>query len=205
MSDVNPNASNWNLPNFLTTLRIAMVPFFGWALLAQGGEDNSLRVLAFFLFMFAMATDRIDGDIARKRNLITNFGKIADPIADKALTGMAFVALSIIGELWWWVTILVLVREWGITALRFFLLRKGIVVAASQGGKLKTFLQSAALAWLCLPLREFGGGWDLVGEGWWWIAMATMAAAVAITVWTGAQYVVDAVKMRTKPSPTPAA
>ena len=103
----------------VTGLLIAMVPLFGWALLHDGGNDPLWRWVAFALFAFAMITDKIDGDLARKHNLITNFGKIADPIADKALTGMAFVGLSIIGELWWWVTIVVLVREWGITALRF--------------------------------------------------------------------------------------
>ena len=105
--------SNWNLPNALTTLRIVMVPFFGWALLHRRRRLRSRwRWVAWVLFVVAMITDKIDGDIARKHNLVTNFGKIADPIADKALTGMAFVGLSIIGELWWWVTIVVLVREW---------------------------------------------------------------------------------------------
>ena len=105
------------MPNALTTLRIVMVPFFAWALLVDGGQSvlwrrGGLRASS----RRAMITDKIDGDLARKHNLVTNFGKIADPIADKALTGMAFVGLSIIGELWWWVTIVVLVREWGITA-----------------------------------------------------------------------------------------
>ena len=196
MSDVNPHASNWNLANLLTGVRILMVPFFGWALLIDGGESVGWRLIAYGLFAAAMVTDRIDGDIARKRNLITNFGKIADPIADKALTGMAFVGLSIIGELWWWVTIAVLIREWGITLLRFVLLRRGVVVAASQGGKAKTFMQTIALGLLVLPLRGHTGAWDVVGTTVWWVAVVTMAGAVAITLWSGLEYVVHAMTDR---------
>jgi CDP-diacylglycerol--glycerol-3-phosphate 3-phosphatidyltransferase len=96
-------ASNWNVPNALTTLRIVMVPFFGWALLHDGGDSIGGAWSAFVLFAVAMVTDKIDGDIARKHNLITDFGKIADPIADKAITGMAFIGLSIVGDIWWWV------------------------------------------------------------------------------------------------------
>lgn len=129
-----PAPSNWNLPNALTTLRIVMVPFFGWALLVDDGQSILWRCVAWALFVAAMITDKIDGDIARSRNLVTNFGKIADPIADKALTGMAFVGLSIVGDLWWWVTALVLVREWGITLLRLWVIRHG-VMAAGRGGK----------------------------------------------------------------------
>ncbi|MFI2706799.1 CDP-diacylglycerol--glycerol-3-phosphate 3-phosphatidyltransferase, partial [Nocardioides sp. CER28] len=146
-------ASNLNVPNVLTTLRIVLVPFFGWALLAQGGEDAWLRLLAWFIFCVAMITDKIDGDIARKHNLITNFGKIADPIADKAMTGMAFIGLSIVGDVWWWVTIVVLLREWSVTLLRLSILSK-VVMAADQLGKIKTTVQAVALAGLCLPLRD---------------------------------------------------
>ena len=103
------------------------------------------------LFVSAMITDKIDGDIARARNLVTNFGKIADPIADKAITGMAFVGLSIVGDIWWWVTILVLLREWSVTLLRLSILRH-VVVAAAQSGKVKTTLQAIALSTLSLPL-----------------------------------------------------
>ena len=104
-----------------------------------------------------MITDKIDGDLARKHNLITDFGKIADPIADKALTGMAFVGLSIIGELWWWVTIVVLVREWGITFMRFWLIKHDVIVPAGQGGKLKTTVQALALTLLIAPLKQLDG------------------------------------------------
>jgi CDP-diacylglycerol--glycerol-3-phosphate 3-phosphatidyltransferase len=188
--------SNWNVPNALTTLRLVMVPFFGWALLVDDGESQGWRWVAYGLFVLAMVTDKIDGDLARKHNLITNFGKIADPIADKALTGMAFVGLSIIGELWWWVTIVVLVREWGITLMRFWLIRHGVVVPASQGGKLKTFVQTLALGLLVMPLRLLDGFWEPVGLVAWWIGVAAMAVAVAITLWTGAEYVVAMLRAR---------
>src|SRR5262245_27453889 len=116
--------SNWNVPNVLTTLRIVLVPFFGWALLIDDGQSMSWRWVACAIFVVAMITDKIDGDLARKHNLITNFGKIADPIADKAITGMAFIGLSIVGDIWWWVTIVVLVREWSVTLLRLSILKK---------------------------------------------------------------------------------
>jgi CDP-diacylglycerol---glycerol-3-phosphate 3-phosphatidyltransferase len=190
--------TNWNVPNALTTLRLLMVPFFGWALLTDDGQSVLWRMVAWALFAAAMVTDKVDGDIARSRNLITNFGKIADPIADKALTGMAFVGLSIIGELWWWVTVLVLVREWGITALRFWVLRHG-VIAASSGGKLKTVLQTVALGLLILPLKLFDDHpWDTIGEVLWWAAAALMAAAVTVTLVTGVDYVVKALAVRRK-------
>jgi CDP-diacylglycerol--glycerol-3-phosphate 3-phosphatidyltransferase len=189
--------SNWNLPNALTTLRIAMVPFFGWALLADGGDSVLWRCVAYALFVLAAVTDKIDGDIARSRNLVTNFGKVADPIADKALTGMAFVGLSLIGELWWWVTAVVLVRELGITLLRFWVIRHG-VIAASSGGKLKTFLQTIALGVLILPLRLLDGPWATVGLVLWWGGVLCMAAAVAVTVVTGADYVLKALAVRRK-------
>ena len=161
MTSVSPPAphappSNWNLPNGLTLLRILMVPVFGWLLLAHGGEEPLWRVAAFVAFLAAMLTDRLDGEIARRRGLVTNFGKIADPIADKALTGMAFVGLSLIGDLWWWVTIVVLVREWGITALRFWVIRYG-VISASYGGKAKTLAQIIANRLPMLRIVQDGG------------------------------------------------
>src|SRR3712207_5509133 len=185
--------SNWNVPNALTTLRIVMVPFFAWALLLDDGESAGWRWVAYALFALAMITDKIDGDLARKHNLITDFGKIADPIADKALTGMAFVGLSLIGELWWWVTALVLVREWGITVMRFWLIRRGVVMPAGRGGKLKTVFQTLALGLLIVPLRMFTGFWDPIGEALWWAAAVLMGAAVALTVLTGLDYVRETV------------
>jgi CDP-diacylglycerol---glycerol-3-phosphate 3-phosphatidyltransferase len=187
--------SNWNLPNALTTLRILMVPFFGWALLTQGGTSVLWRIVAWAVFAAAMVTDKVDGDIARSRDLVTDFGKIADPIADKALTGMAFVGLSVIGELWWWVTALVLLREWGITLLRLWVIRYG-VMSAGSGGKLKTLLQTGALGLFILPLRLFPHPWGDIGQGVWWFAAVMMGAAVAVTVVTGADYVVKALAVR---------
>jgi CDP-diacylglycerol---glycerol-3-phosphate 3-phosphatidyltransferase len=187
--------SNWNIPNALTTLRIVMVPFFGWALLVDDGRSVLWRTVAWLVFVLAMITDKVDGDIARSRNLITDFGKIADPIADKALTGMAFVGLSVIGELWWWVTALVLLREWGITLLRLWVIRYG-VMAAGSGGKLKTVLQTVALGLFLLPLRLLEHPWGDIGTVVWWFAVLVMAAAVALTVVTGADYVVKALAVR---------
>ena len=187
--------NNWNLPNALTTLRILMVPFFGWALLVDVGDSVLWRTVAWALFVAAMVTDKVDGDIARSRDLVTNFGKIADPIADKALTGMAFVGLSIVGDLWWWVTAVVLVREWGITVLRLWVIRYG-VMAAGSGGKLKTVLQTVALGAFILPLRQLDGTWGDIAMVLWWVAVVVMAAAVAVTVVTGLGYVVKALAVR---------
>ena len=188
--------SNWNVPNALTTLRIVMVPFFAWALLIDDGQSWGWRWVAWGIFILAMITDKIDGDLARKHNLVTDFGKIADPIADKALTGMAFVGLSIVGELWWWVTIVVLVREWGITLMRFWLIRHGVVMPAGRGGKLKTVTQTVALAMLIAPLQMFSGFWEPVGEVLWWVAAVTMGAAVVLTVLTGLDYVRETIVAR---------
>jgi CDP-diacylglycerol---glycerol-3-phosphate 3-phosphatidyltransferase len=181
--------SNWNVPNVLTTLRIVLVPFFGWALLAQGGDNAKLRLVAFAIFFVAMVTDKVDGDLARKHNLITNFGKIADPIADKAITGMAFVGLSIIGEVWWWVTIVVLVREWSITFIRLLVVSK-IVLAADLVGKWKTFIQGIALGGLVLPLRDpdAASWWGTPGDVLHWAFEICLAVAVALTIWAGAQF-----------------
>ncbi|HEU4512760.1 MAG TPA: CDP-diacylglycerol--glycerol-3-phosphate 3-phosphatidyltransferase [Nocardioidaceae bacterium] len=190
-----PKVSNWNVPNALTTLRILMVPFYGWALLVDGGESVLWRTVAFVIFALAMVTDKIDGDIARKHNLITNFGKIADPIADKALTGMAFIGLSIIGEIWWWVTILVLLREWSVTFMRLSI-AKHVVLAANASGKLKTLLQAAALGLLTLPLREVEGALEVPGLVLWWIAVALLAAAVVMTMYSGYEFFRDAFKQR---------
>ncbi|HET6563340.1 MAG TPA: CDP-diacylglycerol--glycerol-3-phosphate 3-phosphatidyltransferase [Marmoricola sp.] len=195
--------NNWNVPNALTTLRILMVPFFAWALLVDDGQSAGWRWVAYGLFALAMVTDKVDGDLARKHNLVTDFGKIADPIADKALTGMAFVGLSIIGELWWWVTIVVLVREWGITLMRFWLIRHGVVMPAGRGGKLKTVTQTLSLGLLIMPLLMFSGFWEPVGELLWWVAAVGMGAAVALTVLTGLDYVRDTIIARREQTARP--
>jgi len=187
--------SNWNLPNALTTLRIVMVPFFGYALLHDGGDSITWRLVAFGLFVAAMITDKIDGDIARARNLVTDFGKIADPIADKAITGMAFIGLSVVGDIWWWVTILVLAREWSVTLLRLSIL-SDVVMPASQLGKIKTSLQAVALSGLCLPLRQVDGSLDLIGEILFYLSQVLLAGAVAMTLWSGFEFYRDVLRQR---------
>ncbi len=177
--------SNWNIANALTVLRLVLVPVFLVQLLHDDGSDTVWRVAAFLTFAVASVTDRIDGELARRHGLVTDFGKIADPIADKALIGAALVGLSLLGELWWWVTVVVLVREVGITLLRFFVIRHG-VMPASRGGKVKTLLQGLAIGLFVLPLS---GALHV-------LAVALMAAAVVLTVVTGVDYVVRAVKLR---------
>jgi CDP-diacylglycerol--glycerol-3-phosphate 3-phosphatidyltransferase len=184
--------SNLNIANFLTVLRIAGVPLFGWLLLTQDGHSTGYRFFSWVAFALLMVTDRIDGDLARKYDLVTNFGKLADPIADKALTGMAFVGLSIIGQLWWWVTIVVLVREWGITLMRFVVKKYG-VMPASRGGKIKTTLQALALGGYLLPFEIWDNPPSDVLR---WITHILMAGALAITLSTGLEYVRDARNLR---------
>jgi CDP-diacylglycerol--glycerol-3-phosphate 3-phosphatidyltransferase len=195
MTGSEQRVSNFNLPNALTTLRIVMVPFYGWALLADGGDSVLWRCVAFTIFVLAMITDKIDGDIARARNLVTNFGKIADPIADKAITGMAFVGLSIVGDVWWWVTILVLVREWSVTLLRLSVL-KHVVIAAAWSGKVKTTLQAIALAGLSLPLRQVGGPLDTIGDVLFYVNQVLLAGAVVMTLWSGYEFFRDVRRAR---------
>ncbi|WP_310962931.1 CDP-diacylglycerol--glycerol-3-phosphate 3-phosphatidyltransferase [Nocardioides terrisoli] len=195
-----PAVSNWNVPNALTTFRILMVPVFGWALLHDGGHDNAWRWLAYGLFALAMVTDKIDGDLARKHNLVTDFGKIADPIADKAITGMAFIGLSVIGELWWWVTVVVLVREWTVTLARLSIARR-VVMAASRSGKAKTMAQGIALGGFVGPFRHLSGAWDIPGDVVWWLAAVLMALAFVLTLTSGAEFVSDVVRHRRRPTP----
>ena len=184
-----PAPSNWNLPNVLTVMRILLVPFFGAALLVDGGDSATWRTVAWVIFVVAMVTDKVDGDIARARGLVTDFGKIADPIADKAITGMAFVALSVVGEIWWWVTILVLVREWSVTLLRLSVLKR-VVIAAADIGKLKTVAQAVALGGLTLPLLDpdLPSALALPGEVLWWVSQGFLVVAVALTLWSGWEF-----------------
>jgi len=173
--------SPWNVPNALTVLRIVLVPVFVLALLADDGGSTAMRVWAALIFALAIATDWLDGDLARRQGLVTDFGKIADPIADKALIGAALVCLSLLDELAWWVTVVIMVREVGITVLRFVIIRRG-VMPASRGGKLKTALQSVGLVLLILPLT---GLLNVLG-------LVVMYAALAVTVVTGVDYLVQA-------------
>nr|WP_218849275.1 CDP-diacylglycerol--glycerol-3-phosphate 3-phosphatidyltransferase [Nocardioides perillae] len=177
------------MPNALTVLRIVLVPFFGAALLVDGGDSATWRLVAFGLFAVAMITDKVDGDLARSRGLVTDFGKIADPIADKAITGMAFIGLSLVGEVWWWVTALVLLREWSVTLLRLSVLKR-VVIAAADLGKLKTTVQALALGGLTLPLLDPDLPESLVvpGEVFWWVSQAALVVAVALTLWSGYEF-----------------
>ncbi|MGH3413526.1 MAG: CDP-diacylglycerol--glycerol-3-phosphate 3-phosphatidyltransferase [Marmoricola sp.] len=187
--------SNWNVPNALTTFRILMVPVFGWALLQDGGSSQGWRWIAYGLFFVAMVTDKIDGDLARRKNMITDFGKMADPIADKAITGMAFIGLSLIGELWWWVTIVVLAREWSITLARLSIARH-VVMPASRIGKAKTMAQGIALGGFIGPFKHLPGVWNIPGDVVWWVAAVLMGIAFVLTMTSGAEFVRDAVRQR---------
>ena len=175
-----------NVPNALTALRLLLVPVFAWMLLSHP-HDDMWRWGAAILFVVASITDIIDGRVARKYGLVTRFGKLWDPIADNALTGMALVGLSIIGELPWWITIVILVREWGITLLRFLILKYG-VMAANRGGKLKTVVQSIAIVWYLLPVPSW---LHLIG-------VVVMWAALILTVLTGLDYCREAYVLRKK-------
>jgi CDP-diacylglycerol--glycerol-3-phosphate 3-phosphatidyltransferase len=178
-----------NVANVLTVVRIFLVPVFV-VCLVHGG--TAWRIAALVAFVGASATDFLDGQLARKRGLVTDFGKIADPIADKALTGAALITLSALGELPSWVTALILVREVGITVLRFAVIRRG-VIAASQGGKLKTMLQIIAICLYVLPPSL--GVPALAKE-------VVMGAALVVTLVTGVDYTVRAMRMgRSSPAP----
>jgi CDP-diacylglycerol--glycerol-3-phosphate 3-phosphatidyltransferase len=171
-----PQAGVLNVANLLTVVRLLLVPFFVWLMFMEG---TWWRVAALAMFAVASLTDRVDGELARRRNLITDFGKILDPIADKALVGSALVSLSLLGRLWWWVTIAILVREIGITLLRFVVIRYG-VIAASRGGKLKTMLQVIAIGLYIMPGPIDPLRWIVIG------------AATAVTLVTGLDYLVKA-------------
>jgi CDP-diacylglycerol---glycerol-3-phosphate 3-phosphatidyltransferase len=173
-----------NIANALTTLRVLLVPVFGAFLVASNLTHTGWRIAATIAFGVASITDYVDGWIARRHNLVTSFGKVADPIADKALIGTALVLLSAHDVVPWWVTVLILVREIGITAMRFLVLRHG-VIPASPGGKLKTLLQSLGIGWLLLPLPD-----ALADVGLW-----VVYAAMVVTVVTGVDYVIRAIRL----------
>ncbi|MFJ8080240.1 CDP-diacylglycerol--glycerol-3-phosphate 3-phosphatidyltransferase [Streptomyces sp. NPDC096205] len=178
-------ASVWNIANLLTMLRLLLVPAFVALMLADGGYDPAWRAFAWAAFAIAMITDLFDGHLARTYNLVTDFGKIADPIADKAIMGAALICLSLLDDLPWWVTGVILGRELGITLLRFLVIRYG-VIPASRGGKLKTLTQGVAVGMYILALT----GW-LATLRWW-----VMAVAVVLTVATGLDYVKQAIVLR---------
>jgi CDP-diacylglycerol--glycerol-3-phosphate 3-phosphatidyltransferase len=172
-----------NAANALTMVRLVLVPVFLVALFA--GPSWGWQMTAFGIFAVASVTDRIDGEVARKYGLVTDFGRIADPIADKALIGGALVGLSILGELTWWVTVVIAVREVGVTVLRFWVIRYG-VIPASRGGKLKTLVQAIAIGLYVLPL----------GQAAHTVSQVVMVLAVVLTVVTGGDYVLRALRLR---------
>ncbi|MFE1666021.1 CDP-diacylglycerol--glycerol-3-phosphate 3-phosphatidyltransferase [Microbacterium sp. P02] len=183
------------LPNAITIARILLAPVFLWMLLADGGADGPLRWWAAVLFILAIATDGIDGYIARRYEIVTDLGKLLDPIADKVLTGFAFIGLSILLELPWWVTIIVLIREVGITVYRFMVVSDHVLAAAWMG-KLKTVAQSVALSLALLPLASVVGDWIV------WVNIVTMWIAVILTIASGLDYVItEARAARSKKRP----
>ena len=178
-------ASNANIANIITVVRILLAPLFIWMLLADNGELGPLRYAAAALFVIAIVTDSLDGHLARSRNLVTDLGKILDPIADKVLVGAALVALSLLGELWWWVTIVILVREFGITVFRFIALRDR-VIAADWSGKIKTVVQAVAVSLLLFPF------WVQLGEWYHVVGWVLIGLALALTVYSGIDFLVKA-------------
>ncbi|MFJ1706113.1 CDP-diacylglycerol--glycerol-3-phosphate 3-phosphatidyltransferase [Kitasatospora sp. NPDC088346] len=180
-----PPPGIWNIANVLTMARLLLVPVFVALLFADGGHNPKWRAVAWASFAIAMITDLFDGELARRKGLITDFGKIADPIADKAIMGAALIGLSVLGDLPWWVTAVILARELGITLMRFWVIRYA-VIPASRGGKLKTLTQGIAVGMYVLPLT-----------GWLATARAVlMAVAVLLTVGTGLDYVGQALRLR---------
>lgn len=182
MADPPSPSQLWNLPNSLTMLRLLLVPVFGYLLAV---DSPASRWWAAVVFVLASLTDLADGAIARSRNLVTTFGKVADPIADKTLTGVALLGLSMLGELPWWVTVVILGREISITLARFFVIRHG-VIPASRGGKAKTVSQMLAIFLYLIPVS----GWLA------YLRWPTMLLAVGLTILTGVDYVVRAVHLR---------
>lgn len=180
-----------NVANALTGVRLLLVPVFLAALLAEDGTSISWRLVAFGIFALAAITDRFDGELARRCGVVTAFGTIADPIADKALTGSALVGLSGLGLVPWWITVVIMVREIGVTVLRFWVLRHG-VIPASRGGKAKTFAQTLAIGLYLLPLTEFLGAGGAVAVLRWTV----LAVALALTVVTGVDYILRALRLR---------
>jgi CDP-diacylglycerol--glycerol-3-phosphate 3-phosphatidyltransferase len=185
-----PTNNPWNLPNAITLARILAVPFFIWSLFTFSDNESPLRWISELIFIVIMASDGIDGAIARKRGLVTNLGKLLDPIADKALLGGALVSLSMLGEIAWWVTIVILVRELGITVYRLVVVNQK-VIAASSGGKLKTIFQGVMVGFVVSPLTAwFPGEWYRILED------SLVLISVVLTVYSGLQYVAAAVRAR---------
>lgn len=180
----------WNLPNAITLARILAVPFFIWSLVSVSNDESPMRWVSVLIFIIIMASDGVDGAIARKRGIVTDLGKLLDPIADKALLGGALVTLSILGEIAWWVTIVILVRELGITIYRLVVVNQK-VIAASSGGKMKTIFQGVMVGFIVSPLTSwFPYDWYFLFED------GLVLTSVVLTVYSGLQYVIAAVRAR---------
>jgi CDP-diacylglycerol--glycerol-3-phosphate 3-phosphatidyltransferase len=160
--------------------RIALAPLFIWVLFIYPNPAAHERWIVVFLFVLASATDGVDGALARKRNQVTDLGKLLDPIADKVLIGGALLALSALGQIDWWVTAVILIREIGITIYRFVVI-KDRVIAASGGGKLKTIMQSIAVGFYLSPLA---GYWAPIGI----LQLGLLYFALVLTLVSGIQY-----------------
>lgn len=187
VSSGDSQVSNGNIANIVTVVRILLAPLFVWLVLLDGGEHGLWRFIAAALFIAAIATDGLDGALARKRNLVTNSGIILDPIADKILVGGALIALALVAELPWWVVVVILVREIGITLFRLVLLSDR-VIPASRGGKHKTVLQAVTLSSWLVPT------WLLLGEWVFTLNWILMGAVIVVTVATGLDYLVKGLR-----------
>jgi CDP-diacylglycerol---glycerol-3-phosphate 3-phosphatidyltransferase len=187
-----------NIANVLTGIRLLLVPVFLMALFTEDGTSTGWRLAATGVFALAAITDRFDGELARSRGLVTAFGTIADPIADKALTGAALVGLSMLDIVPWWITLVIMGREIGVTVLRFVVLRHGII-PASRGGKAKTLVQAISIGLYLLPLTELLGPSPVID----WLRGSVLAVAVALTVVTGLDYVLRAARLRAAAATAP--
>jgi CDP-diacylglycerol--glycerol-3-phosphate 3-phosphatidyltransferase len=172
-----------NLPNALTVFRILALPFCAWALFQEGGDDPTWQVIAWLMFFVVGMTDILDGRIARKRNQISNFGIILDPIADKAFIATALIGLSVLGKISWWITAIILIREVGVTVLRFVVIKRE-VISANRGGKIKSLLQNFSVGFYILPLPEY----LFIPRD------ILLGVAVLLTLWTGYEYFRSALK-----------
>lgn len=181
------------LPNALTIARIPLaIVFFVLLIMAgeHGSTDLAMRWVAGSLFVLAICTDWIDGYLARRFEIVSDFGKLWDPIADKLLTGAGFLGLAILGEVPWWIIVIILIREWGITVHRLMVVHEKVVAAAWMG-KIKTVVQAFALSWALLPLHVW------IGMPIWTITtLALMLAALVLTVLSGIDYIVAHVRGR---------
>ena len=168
-------------PNFITVARVLLVPVGAYTLFKNGGDDQSWRIISWWVFFLLGLSDILDGKLARSRNSITEFGKFLDPVADKVLIGTAMISLSILGHMPWWITIIIMVREVGITVFRLTVINRG-VIPANKGGKIKTTMQNFAVGFYVLPLNS----------SWFWFRDGFMYIAIVLTIFTGAYYVKSA-------------